>query len=152
DLYKMVAYIYSDKLSSRSTTSTFTHLVEICGMLTIHDRNKKREGLDVTDILCKTLGWYFPLLAKFKVKSVEALIFRKFPGVCPYCREAPHKEDICKLVRGTSPTVNHKEVEKFYRKNWNSRPATLIDWQQMFQKIYPREVSDRGRSSVGMLE
>src|ERR1700740_2191578 len=89
DLYKMVAYIYGDKLSSRSTAATFAHLVEVCGMLTIHDRKKKREGLDVADALCKALGWYFPLLAKFKVSSVEKLIFRKFPLCCPYCREAP---------------------------------------------------------------
>jgi hypothetical protein len=152
DLYKMVAYIYGDKLSSRSTTSTFTHLVEVCGMLTIHDRNKKREGLDVTDILCKVLGWYLPLLAKFKVRSVEALVFRKFPRVCPYCREAPHNEANCKLVKGTSPTVKHKEVEDIYRDNWSTRPVTLNDWQQMFQDIYPRQLTDRGRSSVGMLE
>lgn len=89
DLYKMVAYIYGDKLSSRSSEATFSHLVEVCGMLTIHDRDKKREGLDVTDALCKALGWYFPLLAKFKVESIEQLVFRKFPLVCPYCREAP---------------------------------------------------------------
>ncbi len=44
DLYKMVAYIYGDKLSNRSSAATFAHLVEVCGMLTIHDRNKKREG------------------------------------------------------------------------------------------------------------
>ena len=42
-------------------------------MLTIHDRRKKREGLDATDVICKALGWYFPLLAKLGVKSVEEL-------------------------------------------------------------------------------
>ena len=105
DLYKMVAFIYGDKLSSRSAEGTFAHLVEVCGMLTIHDRNKKREGLTVTDALCKALGWYFPLLAKFRVSSVEALIFRKFPLCCPYCREAPHNEGKCKLV-GARPQLS----------------------------------------------
>src|ERR1700680_2485803 len=102
DLYKMVAYIYGDKWSSRASAATFSHLVEVCGMLTIHDRNKKREGLDVADALCKVLGWYFPLLAKFRIKSVEAVVYRKYPGVCPYCREAPHNEPKCKLVKGTA--------------------------------------------------
>jgi hypothetical protein len=82
-LYKLVAHIYGDKLSSRTSAATFSHLV--------------REGLDVTDALCKALAWYFPLLAKFKIRSVEALVFRKFPLVCPYCREAPHNEPKCKL-------------------------------------------------------
>jgi NTP pyrophosphatase (non-canonical NTP hydrolase) len=152
DLYKMVAYIYGDKLLSRSTSATFAHLVEVCGMLTIHDRNKKREGFDVADALCKALGWYFPLLAKFKVRSVEALVFRKFPSCCPYCREAPHNEATCKLVKGTASTVDHPELVRLYRENWASRPATLNDWQTMFQKIYPRQLSDRGRSTVGLLE
>jgi hypothetical protein len=59
DLYMMVAHIYSDKNVSRTATATFAHFVEVCGMLTIHDRRKKREGIDVTDALCKALGWYF---------------------------------------------------------------------------------------------
>jgi NTP pyrophosphatase (non-canonical NTP hydrolase) len=152
DLYKMIAYIYGDKLSSRSTSATFAHLVEVCGMLTIHDRKKKREGLDVVDALCKALGWYFPLLAKFKVGSVERLIFRKFPWCCPYCRETPHNEGKCKLVKGTASTVNHPELARLYRENLSNRPATLNDWQGMFQKIYPRQLTDQGRSTVGLLE
>jgi hypothetical protein len=153
DLYKMIAYIYGDKLNSRSSAATFSHLVEVCGMLTIHDRDKKREGLDVTDALCKTLGWYFPLLAKFKIKSVEALIFRKYPLVCSYCRKAPHDELECKQVRGTAPTVNHEELLRLTQENWASRPNTLDEWQQMFQRIYPRLLTDaKGRSSVGLLE
>jgi hypothetical protein len=145
DLYKMIAYIYGDKLNSRSSAATFSHLVEVCGMLTIHDR--------VTDALCKTLGWYFPLLAKFKIKSVEALIFRKYPLVCPYCRKAPHDELECKQVRGTAPTVNHEELLRLTQENWASRPNTLDEWQQMFQRIYPRLLTDaKGRSSVGLLE
>ena len=152
DLYKMVAHIYGDKLSSRSISATFAHLVEVCGMLTIHDRNKKREGFDVADALCKALGWYFPLLAKLKVRSVEALIFRKFPSCCPYCRQAPHDEVACKLVRGTASTVDHPEIARLYRENWASRPTDLNEWQNMFQKIYPRALTDRGRSTVGLLE
>jgi NTP pyrophosphatase (non-canonical NTP hydrolase) len=153
DLYRMVAYIYGDKLSSRSSEATFSHLVEVCGMLTIHDRDKKREGLDVTDALCKALGWYFPLLAKFKVNSIEELVFRKFPLVCPYCREAPHNEAKCKQVKGTRATVNHEDLTRIAKMNWTSRPTTLDDWQGMFQNIYPRQLTDaRGRSTVGLLE
>src|SRR5215218_8506992 len=152
DLYKMVAYTYSDKNMSRSVEATFAHFVEVCGMLTIHDRRKKREGLDATDVICKALGWYVPLLAKLGVKSVEELVFRKFPNVCPYCRLAPHEDAPCKLVQGTDRTVNHPEVERLYRENWPKRPATLNEWQQMFQRIYPRSLDERGRSSIGLLE
>jgi hypothetical protein len=152
DLYKMVAHIYSDKNVTRTATATFAHFVEVCGMLTIHDRRKKREGIDVTDALCKALGWYFPLLAKFRIRSVEELVFRKFPRVCPYCRSAPHNESQCKLIHGTHTTVDHAAVAQHFSSNWPTRPAGLDDWQAMFQSIYPRSVEDRGRSTIGLLE
>lgn len=152
DLYKMVAYIYSDRNLSRPAAATFGHFVEVCGMLTIHDRSKKREGLDVADALCKALGWYFPLLAKMGVQSVEEIVFRKFPRVCPYCRKSPHDEVNCKLVKGTDTTVNHAEVNRYFDKNWDNRPTSLNEWQDMFQEIYPRRVDERGRSVIGLFE
>jgi NTP pyrophosphatase (non-canonical NTP hydrolase) len=152
DLYKMVAHIYSDTNLSRTSTATFAHFVEVCGMLTIHDRKKKRENVTVTDALRKALGWYFPLLAKFNIASVEGLVFRKFPYACPYCRLTPHRDAECKLVRGTSTTVDHLAVSRLYIENNEKRPVTLDDWQKMFQEIYPREADDRGRSTIGLLE
>jgi hypothetical protein len=152
DLYRMVAYIYNDKNITRTSTATFCHFVEVCGMLTLHDRKKHREGLTVNDALCKALGWYFPLLSKLKIASVEELIFRKYPDACPYCRAKPHRELECKQVRGTSKTVDHKAVNDLFIKNWPNRPKTLNDWQQMFQDIYPRSIDPNGRSSVGLLE
>jgi NTP pyrophosphatase (non-canonical NTP hydrolase) len=152
DLYRMTAHIYSDRNSVRSKEATFAHFVEVCGMLTIPDRKKKRENVDVADALCKALGWYFPLLAKLGIQSVEALVFRKFPSVCPYCRKAPHEDMICKQVRGTTPTGNHSEVVAHFKRSWPTRPRALDDWQKMFNNIYPRQVGDVGRSSLGLLE
>ncbi|HWV52718.1 CHAT domain-containing protein [Pseudorhodoplanes sp.] len=152
DLYRMLGHIYADKNMSRTSMATFSHFVEVCGMLTIHDRKKKREGLDVTDALCKALGWYFPLLAKMRVNSVEELVFRKFPNVCPYCRSSPHREAECKLVKGTNPTVSHEEVSRHFKANWDTRPRGLNEWQQMFQRIYPRSLEEHGRSTIGLLE
>jgi NTP pyrophosphatase (non-canonical NTP hydrolase) len=151
ELYKMLAYIYSEQNAQRSTSATFAHFVEVCGMLTIHERKKRREGVTVIDALCKALGWYFPLLAKFRVRSVEDLIFRKYPYACPYCRKAPHEDLDCKAVRGTFPTVNHDALKDAYRRNLPSRPKSLNQWQLMFQKIYPRGPEDR-RSVIGLFE
>lgn len=152
DLYKMTAFIYGDRNSVRSRESTFAHFVEVCGMLTLPDRKKKRTSFDMTDALCKALGWYFPLLAKLQVRSVETLVYRKFPGVCPYCRKAPHEETACKLVKGTTSTVNHEEVIEHFTKSYNDRPHGLDDWQRMFNRIYPRSVNESGRSSIGLME
>ena len=148
----MTAHIYGDRNSVRSKEATFAHFVEVCGMLTIPDRKKKRENVDTTDALCKALGWYFPLLAKLDIRSVEALVFRKFPGVCLYCRKAPHEDMICKQVRGTTTTVNHTEVVTHFERSWPTRPRGLDDWQRMFNNIYPRHVGDAARSSLGLME
>ena len=154
DLYKMVAYIYSEKNTERPVSATFSHFVEVCGALAVHDRKKKREELTVEDALCKALGWYFPLLAKLKVVSVEELVFRKFPYTCPYCRSCPHDDRICKTVRGTGKTVDHDAVLKKYGENLVKKPRTLADWQKMFDEIYPRTFTElgSGRSSIGLLE
>ena len=152
DLYHMVANIYYEQNSLRSTAATYAHFVEVCGMLAVHDRKKKKSGIIVETALCKALGWYFPLLAKLRVRSVEELIFRKYPWVCPYCREAPHNDRNCKLVRGTEQTVNHDLVKKFYHTHNSRRPVTLNDWQHMLQTIYPRDTDDRGRSTIGLFE
>lgn len=151
-LYKMVAYIYREQNAIRSPSATFSHFVEVCGMLAIHDRKKKREGATVVDALCKALGWYFPLMAKFRIRSVEELIFRKFPYACPYCRLTPHEDAPCKLVRGTKSTVDHDELRKLYKKNREMKPPSLNGWQRMFQDIYPRSTTDDGRSTIGLLE
>ena len=153
DLYLMVASIYAEQNAQRPPSATFAHFVEVCGMLTIHDRKKKREGFEVEDALCKSLGWFFPLLAKFRVSSLEALVFRKFPYTCPYCRECPHKDGACKTTQG-SQTVDHVALQAKHAQNGGLRPRVLNEWQLMFDKIYPRDVSHlgTGRSTLGLLE
>jgi len=153
DLYKMVAHIYGEQNAQRPASSTFAHFVEVCGMLTSHDRQKKREEVSAEDALCKSLAWYFPLLAKFRVKSVEELVYRKFPYACPYCRLAPHSDERCKTVRGTKKTVDHDSLRKMYSTNAAQRPASLDEWQKMFRIIYPRNTNDTpGRSAMGLME
>lgn len=152
DLYMMVAFIYSDRNAERSTIATFSHFTEVCGMLSMHDRRKIREDLSLEDALCKALGWFFPLMAKFHIKSVEELIFRKYPYVCPYCRKAPHLEAECKQIKGTALTVNHPKLIKAYNENEIHRPKGLNEWQKMFSEIYPRKVDDIGISTLGLLE
>lgn len=152
DLYYMTARIYSEQNASRSAAVTFAHFVEVCGMLTVHDRKKKRESTGVESALCKALGWFFPLMAKFRIKSVEELIFRKYPNVCPYCRKCPHEDQICKAVKGTASTVDHAALKQAYAARVDRKPTSLTDWQRMFADIYPRRAEDAFRSTIGLFE
>jgi NTP pyrophosphatase (non-canonical NTP hydrolase) len=154
DLYKMIAHVYIEQNAQRPASATFSHFVEVCGMLTVHFRNKKREGSIFVDAICKALGWYFPLLAKFRVTSIEEIIFRKYPYVCPYCRLAPHDDGVCKTTKGTAKTVDHTALREAYISNKSVRPTALNEWQLMFKKIYPRSMDDIrvGRSALGLFE
>jgi NTP pyrophosphatase (non-canonical NTP hydrolase) len=90
-------------------------------------------------------------MTKLRVKSLEDLIYRKYPYACPYCGLAPHRGSQCKLVRGPG-TFDHERLRQLYRDNSGRRPVALDDWQLMFQEIYPREADDRGRSTIGLFE
>ena len=154
DLYRMVAHIYGEQNAHRPASATFAHFVEVCGMLTVHARSKRREGVTFMDSFCKALGWYFPLLAKFRVSSVEEIVFRKYPNACPYCRLNPHQDYVCKTTRGTTRTVNHGALRDEYEKNAGRRPLSISGWQSMFQEIYPRSLDDAraARSTLGLFE
>lgn len=154
DLYIMTSQMYSHRNEERAVTATFAHFVEVSAALTASARRKRRDELDMTGALCKALGWFFPLMAKLNVLSVEELVFRKYPYVCPYCRSAPHNERECKLVRGTESTVDHAALREQRRNNAHLRPVTLDEWRDMFDRIYPRQLNDAGsgRSAIGLFE
>lgn len=151
ELYRMTAYVYSEQNFHRPVSATFLHFVEVCGMLTALARKKKREDISFEDSLCKALGWFFPLMAKCGVRSVEKIIFRKFPYVCPYCRKCPHQDMDCKNVKGTASTVDHPSLRKKETENIEHMPKGLNDWQRMFQDIYARD-PDHDRSAIGLME
>lgn len=151
DLYHMTAYIYSERNAERSLSTTFTHFVEVCGALTAPDRQKSRDALGMTDALCKALGWFFPLLARCGISSAEELIFRKYPGCCPYCLRDRHEDVGCKSTNFEG-TANRTEVRERFSERWRKRPTTLDQWQAMFQAIYQRQVTDGPRSALGLFE
>lgn len=154
ELYIMTAQMYSHRNEERAVTATLAHFIEVSAALTAAARTKRRDELNTAGALCKALGWFFPLMAKLDVASVEELVFRKYPYACPYCRAAPHNERNCKLVQGTESTVDHAALRQLRRTNASRRPVTLDDWREMFDAIYPRQLGDSasGRSAIGLFE
>lgn len=152
DLYAMVAHIYSEQTLARTTAAGFAAFVEACGMLTIHESKKVRDETTVTDALCKTLGWYIALLVKMKIKSIEEILYRKFPYACPYCLLTPHSTTECKKAGDSRASVDNDKLKKLRHDNIERRPKGLDEWQTMFQEIYPRSPEDGHRSLLGLLE
>src|SRR5689334_15931379 len=111
DLYRMTAHIYGEQNARRTTESTFCHFAEVCGRLTGLDRNKRRGEINIIDALCESLGWFFSLVAQFRVASIEQVIYRKYPGACPYCRKRPHNDAVCKSALGlTLQVLDHRRL------------------------------------------
>jgi NTP pyrophosphatase (non-canonical NTP hydrolase) len=152
DVYKMVSYVFHEKNERRSLEATYAHLVEVCGLLVVHQQHKTDSNRKKIDSVCKVLAWYFPMLAKARVRSAEDLIFRKFPRVCPYCRQAPHMQHNCKAANLNMVIIDYHELRKVYGEKSETRPRGLRQWQQMFQDIYPRTRSDIGFSATKLFE
>jgi NTP pyrophosphatase (non-canonical NTP hydrolase) len=152
DLYGMVAQIYSEQNIARTTTAIFAAFVEACGMLTIHESKKARQDITVTDALCWALGWYLTLLFKMKIKSLEEILYRKFPYACPYCFLTPHNTEECKKAGDSRAYLNNSKLQQLYVRHEAKRPIGLDDWQSMFQDIYPRSPDDGRRSLLGLFE
>lgn len=152
DVYKMTAAIYEHANMTRSREATYLHFVEVCSMLTMMHRQKNRERVDMPGALCKVMGWYFPLLAKMGIQSVEEMVFSKFPRVCPYCRLGRHEESECKLVKGTANTVDHENLRWLSTKNRHLMPIGINDWQEMFKQIYPRPLNATSFSLIALFE
>lgn len=152
DIYMMVAAIYSERNAERHPSVTFSHFVEVCGALSVYDRGKTRDQISRIDAICKALAWYFPLLAKFGISSVERLVFRKFPDACPYCLKKPHDDLVCKTIKGTAATLRKKEVMEKFERDFPKRPSTLDEWMGMFYQIYPRNTTDYARNTLGLFE
>ena len=51
DIYKMTSHIYSDQNAQRPISNTFLHFVEVCGMLTLSAREKKRDAVTFEDAI-----------------------------------------------------------------------------------------------------
>jgi NTP pyrophosphatase (non-canonical NTP hydrolase) len=113
--------------------------------------SKSKKGVDAQAYIVKALAWWLSLCGKLGVRSVEEMLWDKFPGVCTYCQKKPHDSDIClerKAASGGPPwevlAVMGEKAE---------RPKRLRDWQSMFAQIYPvQQTEDYGPSFARLAE
>jgi len=78
--------------------------------------------------LCMALSWSLAMFNRYHINLVSDM-WRRFPGVCPYCLEAPCA---CK--------ERPKERQKVVGRTRGKEPVSLRDWQKMFAEIYPNVV------------
>ncbi len=127
--------IYWQRNSHVDLTEVFSHLVEVVAVLSGLASNKQRINLDPAAFVQKATAWWMALCGKAGISDVADLLFRKFPGVCPYCECCPHDNDLCSERKKAGGVPDWDSLQKLHRSN--PRPEKPSDWLKMFRSIYP---------------
>jgi pyrimidine deaminase RibD-like protein/NTP pyrophosphatase (non-canonical NTP hydrolase) len=135
DWYGRLNSVYWSKNFNRSASEISLHLIEVIGGLSLLASGKEKPGVDKNRQVSKAIAWWLALCGKVGIKSVEDMLWDKFPGVCPYCQQHPHKQEICaeKKAQNSGPPWSDLASLGATKK----RPRTLREWQVMFNEIYP---------------
>ena len=148
DWYKTINKLYLDRNYYRHPESIFAHLVEIVGGLSLLASEKPKKGVDPQEYIAKALAWWFALCGKMRIRSVEDLIWAKYPSVCPYCLRNPHDDRRCKLYKLEHNHPDWEEVQRFGISNVAKKPRTLGGWLEMFNQIYPVNSQQENYSTI----
>lgn len=132
------------------SASIFAHLVEVIGGgLSSLASSKRKVGVEPQAYLVKALAWWLTLCGKLGVRSVEEMLWDKFPGVCTNCQKRSHDPDVClekKQQSGGPPWETMATIGKS-----SERPRRLRDWQLMYSGIYPVQQTEEYGPSLARL-
>jgi pyrimidine deaminase RibD-like protein/NTP pyrophosphatase (non-canonical NTP hydrolase) len=149
DWYRITNRIFWNQNFQRDPSAIFSHLVEVTGGLSALASGKRKAGANPETYIVKALAWWLALCGKLGVKSVEDLLWDKFPGACPYCQESRHNPDVCterKAAVGGPPWAQLATLG-----SKNRRPERLREWQLMFSTIYPAQQTEEYGPSFARL-
>lgn len=133
--YRKLNGIYLDRNFYRDAFSIFSHLVEVMGGLSLMASEKTKPNTSPELYIPKALAWWLALCGKLGVRSVEDMVWNKFPGVCSYCERQPHRDDVCRQRKRSAQGPDWAALEK--RASQTPRPRSLAEWQNAFYDIYP---------------
>lgn len=147
--YRTVNIVYWNQNFQRDPSSIFSHLVEVVGGLSALASNKRKAGVHPEGHVVKSFAWWFALCGKLGVKSVEDMLWDKFPGVCSYCQKQPHDPDICSEKKAASGGPPWQLLAELGSKK--ARPTRFREWQLLFSSIYPAQQTEEYGPSFARL-
>lgn len=124
ELNKEIYLVANDR--NYSNTEIFSRLHRHTTQILKAVRKEKYEDLKYH--LCMSFSWSMAMANRFHI-DVAAEMWKRFPGVCPYCKRAPCG---CK--------ERAKERQKNLISPTREQPVSLVDWQKMFGEIYPNVI------------
>jgi pyrimidine deaminase RibD-like protein/NTP pyrophosphatase (non-canonical NTP hydrolase) len=151
--YRSINEIYWNKNYYRDRSAIFAHLVEVVGGLSLLASSKKKIGVNPETFVPKVLAWWLSLCGHLHIKSVEMLIWTKFPGICPYCLERVHNQSRCGEMKKANRSPNWHLLYEHAINEKRNIPKSLGGWQCMFNSIYPaQQTEDFGPSFARLTE
>lgn len=135
DWYFILNSIYLDRNSQRSASWMFSHLVEVVGGLSTLASDKSKPNIDPKIFIAKCLGWWFSLCGVVGLRSVEDMVWWKYPRACSYCRLTAHDNRECRKQKEADRNPKWELLADLAAQR--VRPKTVNDWAQMFYDIYP---------------
>jgi pyrimidine deaminase RibD-like protein/NTP pyrophosphatase (non-canonical NTP hydrolase) len=139
--YTSLNATYFHRNFDRRSADICLHLVEVIGGLSLLASEKTKPGVDKEAQVQKALAWWLALCGKVGVRSVEAMIWDKFPRVCPYCQRPRHEQEECAEKKTARPGPPWDVLARLGENT--EHPVSLGGWQRMFNEIYPVNQGDQ---------
>lgn len=149
--YRAVNVIYWNRNFLRGPMDLFAHLVEVIGGLSLLASEKKKHGVAPETFVPKAVAWWLALCGKVGVKSVDDMVWAKFPYACAYCHKHPHDPDECSERKASRPGPDWEGLARLGEGRAEQRPASLGGWQRMFSGVYPAQQTEDYGPSFGRL-
>lgn len=147
--YVQVNHVYWNRNFHLPPSAILAHLVEVIGGLSGVASRKKKPGVDLDQYLAKSIAWWLALCGKLGVRSVEAMLWDKFPSACAYCKEKPCLGQRCKQMKLEQPGPNWEALSAIGAVS--QMPTRLGSWQEMFAEIYPPQQTASPGAAFGRL-
>lgn len=149
--YRSFNKTYWNQNFQKSPAHIFSHLVEVVGGLSGLASSKTKSGVTPERFVAKAIAWWMALCGKMGVKSVEDMLWSKFPGVCPYCHKNPHNPDICSEKKESDAGIKWDTLREIKKRG--EAPRRIKDWQLLYSSLYPAsQTEDYGASFARLAE
>ena len=149
--YQVINAIYYEKNYARDPEAVFAHLVEVIGGLSQLVTKKQKLGIKPITFFPKAFAWWMALCGRLGIRSIERLIWTKFPYVCSYCRHEVHNDPECKLIKKRPNQPEWAELRIVALANTSKMPTSLAGWQRMFGITYPPSSTEEYAKTFGRL-
>jgi NTP pyrophosphatase (non-canonical NTP hydrolase) len=145
DWYQQLNRTYWNRNFHRDASAIFMHLVEVLGSLSLLVTKKNKPSVDkglVYEFMAKAFAWWLALSGKVGIRSVAAMLWLKFPLVCPYCQKPSHSPGICGPKKKANRGPDWDALRDLGKSSIQSQPKSLGAWQRMFNEIYETHNED----------